>query len=117
MEWISIITAVVASFGGLELIKWLYSRKYGKKLEEVKANSAEFALLKERLDYLNQQMLDKEKRFTEQTEHVRALNRELIDKEVVIGDLKANISALHAERKLKLCERRGCQQRQPQSGY
>lgn len=117
MDWISIITAVVASFGGLELVKWLYSRKYGKKLEEVKANSAEFALLKERLDYLNQQMLDKEKRFTEQTDHVRALNRELIDKEVVIGDLKANISALHAERKLKLCERRGCQQRQPQSGY
>lgn len=117
MDWIGIITAIVASFGGLELIKWLYNRKYGKKLEEVKAKTAEFSLLKERLDYLNQQMLDKEKRFSEQTDHVRALNRELIEKETVIGDHKAEISALKAERALKLCERRGCANRQPQSGY
>lgn len=117
MDWIQNISAIIIAFGGLELLKWLYTRKYGKKLEEVKANSAEFALLKERLDYLNRQMLDKEKRFAEQTDHVRALNRELIEKETVIGDLKADISELKAERRLKLCERRGCQQRQPQSGY
>lgn len=121
---IETIITLVGALGGLELIKWLYTRKSKAKVEEaeaevarVKADADEYHLIRERLDLLNKDMIEKEKRFMEQTNHVRELNRQLIDKEVEIGNYKAKVSELEAERKMKLCERRGCQQRQPQSGY
>jgi uncharacterized protein YydD (DUF2326 family) len=121
---IETIITLIGTLGGLELIKWLYTRKSKAKVEEaeaevarVRADADEYHLIRERLDLLNKDMIEKEKRFMEQTNHVRELNRQLIDKEVEIGNYKAEISALKAERQMKLCERRGCQQRQPQSGY
>jgi hypothetical protein len=121
---IEAIITIAGALGGLELIKWLYTRKSKAKVEEaeaevarVRADADEYHLIRERLDLLNKDMIEKEKRFMEQTNHVRELNRQLIDKEVEIGNYKAEISALKAERQMKLCERRGCQQRQPQSGY
>lgn len=124
MTTIETILTIASAFGGLELLKWLYTRKSKGRLAQaeadiadIKTRSDEYQLLKERLDYLNSQMLDKEKRFAEQTDHVRKLTREVIDKEIEIGNYKAEIASLQAERKMKLCERRGCQQRQPQSGY
>ena len=41
----------------------------------------------------------------------------VIEKTVENGTLSARISALEAEREMKLCERRACPKRQPQSGY
>jgi GTP1/Obg family GTP-binding protein len=124
MTTIETIVTIVSALGGFELIKWFYTRKSKAKVEEaeaevarIKADADEYHLIRERLDLLNKDMIEKEKRFMEQTNHVRELNRQLIDKEVEIGNYKAEISALKAERQMKLCERRGCQQRQPQSGY
>ena len=56
-------------------------------------------------------------RLVEQTELVRTLNRQLLDQTIEYGKLQARISELEAERKMKLCEKRGCIDRQPQSGY
>lgn len=116
-EIATMIATIVGAFGGLELIKWFFNRKRVARQDE-------YRLLRERIDYLNEQMLEKEKRFTEQTERVRELtrqlidaNRELITAETAAGEYKARIASLEAERKMKLCERRGCAQRQPQSGY
>lgn len=116
-ETLTQITAILGALGGFEFVKWMFTRKRTARKDE-------FHLLRERLDYLNEQMLEKEKRFTEQTERVRDLtrqlidaNRELITAETAAGELKARIAALEAERKMKLCERRGCKDRQPQSGY
>lgn len=124
MTPIETIVTIITALGGLELIKWLYTRKAKKKVEEaeaeiarIKADADEYHLLRERIQFLNQDILDKEVRFVEQTKHVRELNRELLDKEKEIGNYKAKISELEAERKMKLCERRGCANRQPQSGY
>lgn len=124
MTTIETIVTIVSALGGFELIKWFYTRKSKAKVEEaeaevarIKADADEYHLLRERIQFLNQDILDKEVRFVEQTKHVRELNRELLDKEKEIGNYKAEISALKAERQMKLCERRGCQQRQPQSGY
>lgn len=121
---IETIITLVGALGGLELVKWLYTRKSKAKVEEaeaevarVRADADEYHLIRERLDLLNKDMIEKEKRFMEQTNHVRELNRQLIDKEVEIGNYKAEISALKAERQMKLCQVRGCANRQPQSGY
>ena len=115
---------VLTALGGWEFVKWLLNRKSNKRIAEANAESMElknerdeFHFLRERLEYKDSAMMEKEKRFIEQTELVRSLNRQLLDQTIENGKLQARISELEAERKMKLCEKRGCIDRQPQSGY
>lgn len=123
-EKVQTVLTVIASLGGLEFIKWLFNRKHNSRIAEAEANAAEvkadtdeFHLLRERLELADRQLLEKEERFHEQTILMRELNKQLLEKAMKIGELEAKISALEAERKMKLCERRGCAERMPQSGY
>lgn len=123
-EWVQTIITIVGALGGFEAIKWLLSRKSNTRIAtaeaemaETKAEGAEFELLTKRIEVAEQQLLTKEERFHEQTQHVRNLQQQLLEKVVEIGELQAKISALEAERAMKLCERRGCCDRIPQSGY
>ena len=125
------ISTLIASFGGTlttlggwELVKYFLNRKSNSRIAETKADSDEFHLLRERLEVSDRHLLEKEKqlyekeqRFHEQTLLVRDLQKQLLAKTDENGELKAEISALKAERKMKLCERKGCKDRQPQSGY
>ena len=115
---------VLTALGGWEFVKWLLNRKSNKRIAEANAESMElknerdeFHFLRERLEYKDSAMMEKEKRFIEQTDLVRSLNRQLLDQTIENGKLQARISELEAERKMKLCEKRGCIDRQPQSGY
>ena len=127
MNWETIIT-VLSTLVGSETIKWGVKawiiRKTDARKQETAADTDEFHLLRERLEVSDKHLLDKEKqlyekeqRFHDQTLLVRDLNKQLLDKTVESGQLQARISALEAERAMKLCERRGCKERQPQSGY
>ena len=105
-------------------MKYFLNRKSNSRIAETKADSDEFHLLRERLEVSDRHLLEKEKqlyekeqRFHEQTLLVRGLQKQLLAKTDENGELKAEISALKAERKMKLCERKGCKDRQPQSGY
>lgn len=134
----TIVATVMGAFGGLELIKWLYTRRSKRKEANAEADKAEaeaekaeaeadkaavevesleikkeedeFHFLRDRLRYKDEELMAKDKRITELTERV-------LEKTMENGTLSARISALEAERKMKLCERRGCLERQPQSGY
>lgn len=122
---------VLAALGVKEIVMWLLKRKSNKRIADAEADKAElkndvdeFHLLRERLEVADKhnlekekQLYDKEQRFHEQTLLVRDLNRQLLDAAKEKGELLARISALEAERAMKLCERKGCAQRQPQSGY
>ena len=123
-DFIMTICTVVGALGGLEFIKWWYNRNARKEIEKAEAESAkikadadEFRYLRERIEMLDKDSLAKEQRFNDQITHIRELNRQIVALEIEKGDLKAEVSALKAERKMKLCERRGCSQREPQSGY
>ena len=105
-------------------MKWLLNRKSNERIAQANAENIElknevdeFHFLRERLEFKEKEMMEKEKRFVEQTELVRTLNRQLLDQTIEYGKLQARISELEAERKMKLCEKRGCIDRQPQSGY
>lgn len=115
------ILSIIVTLGGFEGFKWAINtwrnRKTDARISETKADSDEFHLLRERLELSDKQLLDKEQRFHEQTQLVRDLNKQLLDKTIENGQLQARISTLEAERAMKLCERRGCIDRQPQSGY
>ncbi|MBQ8874704.1 MAG: hypothetical protein IJY60_05295 [Bacteroides sp.] len=123
MDWTTIFT-VLLSVGVLEFVKWMFTRKSNARIVKAQADTAElkndvdqFHFLRERLEFKDKELVEKEKRFVEQTNIVRDLNRQLLDQTIENGKLQARISELEAERRMKLCERRGCMERQPQSGY
>lgn len=116
-EVLQTLALVIGAVGGLEFIKWWYNRKSRSELEALQTDKEEFHFLRERIEYLNKEMEGKEKRFEEQTLHIRELNRQMLEMEIDLGNKKAEISRLKAERAMKLCEVRGCDKRQPQSGY
>lgn len=120
MSW-ETFAIVLSSLGGFELIKWAFNwfshRKSAHRLvkaqadqAEVKANHGEWELMEREITFLQEQLIDKEKRFAEQTEVLRATNKSLLEAE-------KRVASLEAERELKLCERRACKRRLPQSGY
>ena len=121
---LTMVISVVGTVGGFELIKWLFNRKSNSRVAEANANSVElknnvdeFHYLRERIEFKDKQLLEKEERFVKQTEHIRQLNKQLLDQTIENGLLRAENSELKAERKMKLCEVRNCLKREPQSGY
>ena len=124
MEIVKTIVTVVTALGGFEGVKWLINRKSNARVAqanadvvEVKAETDEFRYLRERTEFAEQQLVQKEQRFAEQTSVLRDVQRQLIESTIKVGKCEAEISRLQAERAMKLCERRGCVNREPQSGY
>ena len=111
------IAGMITALGGFELVKWLINRRSNKRLaaahadtEEVKADSAEFTLLKQQVEFLQSQVLDKEKRFAEQTNVVRKLTTEVLE-------LSKKNGQLGIELETKRCDVKHCPNRQPPTGY
>ena len=124
MELTQTLLAIIGSLGGVELFRWLLTRRANKRQAEATADhaeiqteEAEFVYLRKRIEFSEQQLAAKEQRFAEQTEVLRTAQRELLEMTIANGELAARIASLEAERSMKLCERKGCAQRQPQSGY
>lgn len=124
MELTQTLLTIIGSLGGVELFRWLLTRRANKRQAEATADhaeiqteEAEFVYLRKRIEFSEQQLAAKEQRFADQTEVLRTAQRELLEMTVENGKLSARIAALEAERSMKLCERKGCAQRQPQSGY
>ena len=124
MEWIKMILTIVTTLGGFEGVKWLMNRKSNKTIAEanadtaeIKAEESEFTYLRGRVEFAEQQLLMKEQRFAEQTDVLRKAQNDLLNSTLENGKHQAEIARLKAERAMKLCERRGCQNREPQSGY
>lgn len=111
------ILTAVGSLLGWEGVKWLMTRKSKTRIAvaeadtaEVKAEVDEFHHLRDMVEWLQQRLYEKEERFAEQTKLVRSLQRELLESE-------KKVAMLETERSMKLCQVRGCQKREPQSGY
>lgn len=100
---IGVATAMVTALGGFEFIKWAVTRKYGKRVEEAEADHSEFSTLREQVVFLQEQLRESTKEAREATQRELELTRE--------------VTMLKTERSLKLCERRMCGERMPQSGY
>ena len=137
MNW-SEFGLILGTVGGFETITWLATRKSSKRVEKAQADNAEYESYQKQIDRYEERLADKDKiitekdaqlidkerkyhdisdKYHEQTLLLREVQAKLLKKEEECGDKKAKISELLAERKMKLCERKGCAQRQPQSGY
>ena len=107
---VMILTGCLGAFGGWELIKYLLNRKQNSRMAEADADYSEFKVMKETIEFLQDQFKQKEERFAETMAQLRDANRQLIEAEKKIGRLEA-------ERALKLCEVKKCGSREPFSGY
>ena len=109
-DTIKTILTIVTTLGGWESIKYFIHRKSNSRIAEAKADGSEFSVLRDTVIFLQEQLQKKEERFAEQTGLVRKLTAENLE-------LTRQNAMLKAERALKLCERRNCGNREPQSGY
>ena len=108
---------MITALGGFELIKWLLNRRSNSRIveaqadtEEVKADGAEFSLLKTQIEFLQAQIVDKEKRFADQTDQVRKLTTEVLE-------LTRKNGQILIEFETKRCEVKHCPKREPPTGY
>lgn len=111
---IGLATAMVTALGGFEFVKWLVNwftnRKNNKREDDASADDSEFSVLRKQIEFLQEQLLKKEERFAAQTDALRDATRKELE-------LTREVTMLKTERSLKLCERRMCAERMPQSGY
>lgn len=110
MDLIMLVSAIVGSLGFWELIKYLINRRANSRKADSEADASEFSVLRDTMIFMENQLKNKEERFAEQTAVVRKLNAENLE-------LVREVTTLKTERGLKLCERRNCLKREPQSGY
>lgn len=110
MDLIMLVSAIVGSLGFWELIKYLINRRANSRKADSEADASEFSVLRDTMIFMENQLKNKEERFAEQTAVVRKLNAENLE-------LVREVTMLKTERGLKLCERRNCLKREPQSGY
>lgn len=109
MDW-NVILTIIGSLGGFETVKWLVERRNNARILEAKADGDEFSVLKEEIQFLQEQLKQKEERFAEQTNIVRSLNSEVIK-------LTQEKATTELDLQRYRCVRKGCQQREPQNGY
>jgi len=109
MNW-DIIVTILGSLGGFEAVKFFFNRKSNARIADAKADSEEFAVLKDEVQFLQEQLKQKEERFADQTQQVRTLNTEVIK-------LTQEKAAVELELQRYRCVRKGCANREPQNGY
>ena len=124
MDIITTLITCLTSCSVIELARWLYNRKPDKAKREAEAMQTRIAAkedehdyLRKRLELVEKDVYEKEQRFLEINAHVRELSAQLLEKEATNGKLAARVAELEAEQKMKLCRVRGCDGREPQSGY
>lgn len=107
---VEIITAVIAALGGWEAIKYFINRKTNKRIEEAEADSVEFGVLRDALQFLQTQLQEKEERFCNQTDRLRKLQDDYFA-------LMKEKQQIELELQRFRCVRPKCAQREPQNGY
>ena len=110
MNILETIMTILTAMGGWEFVKYLINRKSNARISEAEADRAEFQVLKETNEFLQDQLKQKEERFAEQTQIVRKLNAEVLD----ITQQKASVEL---DLQKYRCIRAKCSQREPQNGY
>ena len=79
MDWISVISTIASFVGTLsiwEAVKYWLNRKTNKRKEEAEADSAELAVIRETMNFLQEQLKQSEERYANQTERLRKFQDE-----------------------------------------
>jgi hypothetical protein len=122
--WTTLITtvgSVIVGFGGYETLKFLWFRKKQGRIIEAQADTDEFHILREQIEFLQQQVKDYTERYAEQTNLLRQRNQDILElsdaKNATILQLTERISELQLDLQKYKCVVAKCPNRQPQNGY
>ena len=121
---LEISASMDAAIGGWEFIKYMLNIRTKKRKErseadkpktevdkaEAEANSADFSVLRETVEFLQQQLKDKEERFANQTDRLRKVQDDYF--ELLKTDAQKDLELQRFR-----CVRPKCAQREPQNGY
>ena len=120
MEYMSIVeitASMGAAIGGWEFVKYMLNIRTNKRKErseadktQAEARKADFDVLRETTEFLQQQLKEKEERFANQTDRLRKVQDDYFE-----------LLQKNAQTELELqrfrCVRPKCAQREPQNGY
>lgn len=112
-----ITASMVAAIGGWEFVKYMLNLRTNKRKEQAEADkaqseakSADFDVLRETTEFLQQQLKEKEERFASQTDRLRKVQDDYFE-----------LLQKNAQTELDLqrfrCVRPKCAQREPKNGY
>lgn len=79
MNWWETALAITGAMGGVETIKYFLERRVNMRRAETQANTDDFHMLRETIEFLQAQLRLKEERFVEQTERLRDIQRQLFE--------------------------------------
>jgi hypothetical protein len=124
-HWAVIIGAILTLLGtGGIAVSWLLFRKATTRIKnaeadkaETQANVTEFEYLRKRIEFDDQQLLDKDKIIADKTQKIRELNAEIVKKFDIILEKDDQIAELRIELVQKRCEVRKCPNREPPNGF
>lgn len=97
MNTIELIITLVSAIGGIEAVKWMYTRKASARLADAQAEGEEWQTLRNVTEFLQTSIKDKEERFAEQTTIVRQQNRDLLDAERKIANLEIELGKVRCD--------------------
>ncbi|MFI3240487.1 MAG: hypothetical protein R3Y22_07865 [Bacteroidales bacterium] len=104
------ILPIASTIGGFEFIKWLFNRKSNSRIQAAEATIKELDVVRQTMQFLQEQLKNKEERFVQQTERLRS-----------IQDLLHTEKEKHTETRIELAVKRcnvaKCPQRLPPTGY
>lgn len=92
------------------MIKYFINRKSNSRIAEAEADTVEFTVLRQTVEFLQAQLQEKEQRFAQQAELVRNLNAEVLELTKAKGKIELELQTYR-------CIRKKCGEREPQNGY
>ncbi len=104
------VSSVAAALGGIELVKYLHTRRSRGRIANAEAQEKEISLAQQLAGYIQEHWRRADER---EREHMRRV-RELTDQVEALVREKA---AAEGELAIKRCEIRRCSKREPQSGF
>ncbi len=107
---ISDILPIASTLGGFEFIKWLFNRKNSSRIQAAEATIKELDVVRQTMEFLQEQLKNKEERFVQQTEHLRSIQDLLLTE-------KEQHTQTRIELAVKRCNVPYCPQRLPPTGY
>lgn len=125
MKWYEILALILGALGGFEFVKWLwaqfFNRKNNARIADSEADKSEFHVLQEIIQFLQEQIKEKEMRFAEQTELVRKYKTEILDLTTKLAKAEIkyaqDIAALEIQMMQVKCEDRECPFRLPPNAF
>lgn len=109
MNW-EILIAVIGALGGIEALRYLLNWRANKRSELARATGNELQTLKETCQFLQQQLLEKEQRFEDQTKRLRE------KQDALFKEREARFEA-ELELSVKRCNDIHCPFRQPPTAH